>query len=138
MFSGIPSRIILCSYRTQRDKVVHLSRVEEVDDLNLIKNHSSCGNIWRTPHVPICVLGLEEETGELSFLHGQQTQFQSSQRYICSKDYFEICALSTREKGSPVSHNLYEYEPLPNFIIRGYFWFLVVSKGSSEYSRKPE
>ncbi|TNN47520.1 hypothetical protein EYF80_042297 [Liparis tanakae] len=57
-------------YRTHRDEVVHLSRVEEVEDLNLVQDHGGSGNERRTTHVPVGVLGLEQEAREFSFPHG--------------------------------------------------------------------
>lgn len=66
------------TYRTHGKKVVHLSRVKIVQDLNLVQNSGSSRDIRRTAHVSVCVLWLEEETRELSSLHGQQPQLQSS------------------------------------------------------------
>lgn len=57
------------TYRTQCDEFVHLSRVEEVEDVNLVQNHGSSRDEWRTTHVPVCIVGLEEETRELSSPH---------------------------------------------------------------------
>lgn len=81
------------SYRAHCNKVVHLPRVKKIKDLNLIQNHCRLWNIGRATHVSVGILWLKKETRELSFLHGKQTHFQSSQCHICLNSVFEMCDL---------------------------------------------
>lgn len=88
------------SYRTHREEVVHLSRVEEVEDLNLVEDDSSRGNERRAAHAPVGVPGLEEETSKLSFPHGQQTDLQSGQRHVWVNVWKSFDYLHPRRKTS--------------------------------------
>lgn len=74
------------TYQAQRNKVVHLARVQKVQDFNLVQNHGSSWDAGRTTKVPKRILWVKEEAGELSLLHGQKAYFQSSQRHICRRE----------------------------------------------------
>lgn len=62
--------------RTHGEKLLHLSRVKIIHNLNLVQNHSSCRDEGWTAQISIGVLRLEEDTGMLPPLHGQQAQLQ--------------------------------------------------------------
>lgn len=89
---------LMKSHRTQRNEVVHLTRVEEVQDVHLVQNGSGSWDQRRTAHFSVRVLRVEQETRELSFLHGQQPQFQSSQCHVCKRSINQKTSLLIKQR----------------------------------------
>lgn len=71
------------TYQTHGKKLVHLSRVKVVQDLDLVQNPGSSWDERRTAQISVGVLRLEEEPGELPPLHGEQTQLKPPQCQLC-------------------------------------------------------